>query len=103
MGTVPKACMRKDHRMSIKITARSLALAAGFSIAVANAGIYDIPAGVETIAKREINAGTLAAPIRYLASDALEGRGPASRGDTLARLYLATELEGLGFQPAGIG
>ena len=61
----------------------------------------DIPAPVEAAAKREISAATLAAPIRYLAADALEGRGPASRGDTLARLYLATELEGLGYLPAG--
>jgi Zn-dependent M28 family amino/carboxypeptidase len=62
---------------------------------------YDIPASVDAVARHEINPGTLAAPIRYLASDALEGRGPASRGDTLARLYLATELETLGYQPAG--
>ena len=32
------------------------------------------------------------APIRYLADDLLEGRGPASRGDKLAQLYLATQL-----------
>jgi Zn-dependent M28 family amino/carboxypeptidase len=43
----------------------------------------------------------LEAPIRFLSSDALEGRGPATRGDQLARLYLATQLEGLGFQPGG--
>src|SRR5262245_13100716 len=60
-----------------------------------------IPASVEATAKRQITADTLAAPIRYLASDALEGRGPASRGDTLARIYLATELEGMAYKPAG--
>ena len=87
--------------MSIKTIARSLALVAGFSIAVANAAAYDIPAAVDATAKAQITAGVLAAPIRYLASDALEGRGPATRGDTLARLYLATELEALGYQPAG--
>jgi Zn-dependent M28 family amino/carboxypeptidase len=61
----------------------------------------DIPGSVEAIAKQEITAATLAAPIRYLASDELEGRGPASRGDALARLYLATELESMGYKPAG--
>jgi Zn-dependent M28 family amino/carboxypeptidase len=60
-----------------------------------------IPANVDAVAKRQITAQTLRAPIRYLASDELEGRGPASRGDALARLYLATELEELGYQPAG--
>lgn len=48
-----------------------------------------------------IDAATLAAAVRFLSSDALEGRGPGSPGDRLARLYLATELEGLGLQPGG--
>jgi Zn-dependent M28 family amino/carboxypeptidase len=56
---------------------------------------------VETAARQQITAYTLEAPIRFLASDALEGRGPATRGDTLARLYLAAELQSLGYQPAG--
>jgi len=72
--------------MSTKITARTLALTAGFSIAAAHAAPYDIPAAVDAAAKRQITAGSLAAPIRYLVHDLLEGRGPASRGDSLARL-----------------
>ena len=48
-----------------------------------------------------ISAAALAAPVRFLSSDALEGRGPGSAGDRLARLYLATELESLGLVPAG--
>ena len=46
-----------------------------------------------------IDAATLAAPVRFLSSDSLEGRGPGSRGDRLARLYLATGLEELGLVP----
>ena len=42
----------------------------------------------------------LDAPIRFLASDLLEGRGPATRADELTRLYLQTQLEGIGYQPA---
>lgn len=42
----------------------------------------------------------LAAPIRFLADDALEGRGPGTRGDALARLYLASTLELLGLEAA---
>ena len=49
----------------------------------------------------QIDAATLAAPVRFLSSDALEGRGPGSAGDRLARLYLATQLEALGLVPAG--
>ena len=48
-----------------------------------------------------ITAAALAAPVRFLSSDALEGRGPGSPGDALARLYLSTELEALGLVPAG--
>lgn len=59
-----------------------------------------ITPAVELAAKTYITAGALAAPIRFLASDALEGRGPATRGDQLTRLYLATQLESLGYQPA---
>jgi Zn-dependent M28 family amino/carboxypeptidase len=55
-------------------------------------------AGAEKAAKA-IDRATLEAPIRFLADDLLEGRGPASRGDELARLYLATALESLGLQP----
>src|SRR5919206_93519 len=62
----------------------------------------NLPAGAEKAAK-VIDRGTLEAPIRYLADDLLEGRGPASRGDLLARLYLATTLESLGFQPGAQG
>jgi Zn-dependent M28 family amino/carboxypeptidase len=60
-----------------------------------------IPPGVDQAAKSFITRNTLEAPIRFLSSDALEGRAPATRGDQLARLYLATELEALGLQPGG--
>jgi Zn-dependent M28 family amino/carboxypeptidase len=87
--------------MSMRKFARCVALAAGFAVTAANAATYDIPAAVDATAKRQITAGSLAAPIRFLADDLLEGRGPATRGDSLTQLYLATELEALGYQPAG--
>jgi len=46
-----------------------------------------------------IDPGSLLAPIRFLASDELGGRGPGSVGDDLTRLYLATRLQGLGYLP----
>jgi Zn-dependent M28 family amino/carboxypeptidase len=60
-----------------------------------------IEPGVALAAKTYITRNALVAPVRFLASDALEGRGPATRGDQLARLYLATELEGMGYEPGG--
>ncbi len=40
--------------------------------------------------------------IRFLADDLLEGRGPGSRGDALTQLYLATQFQTMGLQPAGV-
>jgi Zn-dependent M28 family amino/carboxypeptidase len=61
-----------------------------------------LPAGAEKAAQA-IDRGSLESPIRYLADDLLEGRGPSSRGDELARLYLASSLEALGYQPGAPG
>ena len=58
------------------------------------------PPAVEKAAHTYITQAALAAPIRFLASDLLEGRGPATRADELTRLYLQTQLEGIGYQPA---
>jgi Zn-dependent M28 family amino/carboxypeptidase len=66
------------------------------------AAALSLPPGAERAA-RAIQRGSLEAPIRYLADDLLEGRGPASRGDELARLYLQTSLESLGYEPGGPG
>lgn len=49
----------------------------------------------------EIRAGDLAAHLQFLSSDALEGRGPVSRGGDRAAAYLAAQLERLGLAPAG--
>jgi len=59
-----------------------------------------VPEAVRQAANTYITRPTLEAPIRFLSSDLLEGRGPGTRGDELARLYLQTQLEGLGYQPA---
>jgi Zn-dependent M28 family amino/carboxypeptidase len=68
---------------------------------LASAQSVEIPAAVESAANQYITKDTLIAPLRFLSSDLLEGRGPATRGDELARAYLASELQSLGYQPAG--
>jgi hypothetical protein len=50
---------------------------------------------------RAIRGEALSSHIRFLADDLLEGRATGSRGHALAARYLATQLQGLGLQPAG--
>jgi len=57
----------------------------------------------EKSAARAIRPERLTMDVRFLASDLLEGRGPATRGDQLARAYIAGRLEGMGLQPGAPG
>jgi Zn-dependent M28 family amino/carboxypeptidase len=74
-----------------------------FALSVLGAAAFAQPVAIspaaEKAAQSQITRATLEAPIRFLADDLLEGRGPATRGDELARLYLAQELRGMGYQP----
>ena len=77
---------------------RSLALAAlalAWPLAVLAAG-----PPVDPAATRQVTEASLKAHIRFLASDALEGRGPGTRGDLLAQQYIASQLEAAGLEPA---
>ncbi|MGH9256978.1 MAG: M20/M25/M40 family metallo-hydrolase [Vicinamibacterales bacterium] len=49
----------------------------------------------------EIRADDIAAHLRFLSDDLLEGRAPSTRGGQLAASYLATQLALLGYEPAG--
>jgi hypothetical protein len=55
----------------------------------------------EKSAARTIQSRDLLAHTGFLASDLLEGRGPGTRGDALTQLYLATQFQLLGLEPAG--
>ena len=50
-----------------------------------------------------ITEKSIRADVRFLASDLLGGRGPASEGDRLAQLYIASRMEGMGLEPAAPG
>jgi Zn-dependent M28 family amino/carboxypeptidase len=85
-------------------TAAAAVLTAGAAVAPATAPAAPpstLPG--EEQAARRIDRGTLEAPVKFLADDLLEGRGPATRGDRLSRLYLASLLEGMGYEPGGPG
>ncbi len=53
------------------------------------------------IALREITAERLREHAAKLSDDAMQGRGPASRGDSLATRYIVEQYEALGLKPAG--
>jgi Zn-dependent M28 family amino/carboxypeptidase len=78
--------------------AAALALSAG-----AAAKERFIPTAEEERATVTITTAELRAHVRFLASDLLEGRGPATRGDLLAQAYVAAQLEAAGLEPAAPG
>ncbi len=82
-------------------------LLAGTLATVTAAGLAAIRPPVlteeEKAAAREIREDRMRADIRFLSSDLLEGRGPATRGDALARAYVASRLEAIGLEPGAPG
>jgi Zn-dependent M28 family amino/carboxypeptidase len=58
---------------------------------------------LEKAAAAVISADRLKGHIRFLASDLLEGRAPATRGDRLAQAYIAAQMEALGLAPGAAG
>ena len=77
-----------------------LLLAAADGGAAAPAAELDFrPSADQARAARAITASGLAAHIRTLASDAMEGRAPGSRGDGLAQQYVERRLRKLGLEP----
>src|SRR5512138_111491 len=50
---------------------------------------------------RVIDGARLETATKYLASDALEGRAPGSRGGALAEDYVARQMAAIGLVPAG--
>ena len=71
-----------------------------------DAGSTISPPAAKTLAESEladasvIDEATIRGHVRFLADDLLEGRGPGSRGDSLAQLYISTQFQTLGLQPA---
>lgn len=59
------------------------------------------PAAAGGPALDEIRGAEIAAHLRFLSSDLLEGRAPSTRGGQLAAGYLAAQLRELGYEPAG--
>src|SRR6266542_1299795 len=57
----------------------------------------------ESTAAQAITEDVIRGHVRFLASDLLEGRAPASRGDLLAQQYVQAQMEALGLEPGSPG
>jgi Zn-dependent M28 family amino/carboxypeptidase len=82
-------------------------LLAGALATVTAAGLAAIRPPVltreEKAAASEIRESRMRSDIRFLSSDLLEGRGPGTRGDALARAYVASRFEAIGLEPGAPG
>jgi Zn-dependent M28 family amino/carboxypeptidase len=81
---------------------------AGALAALTAAGLASLRPAILTSAERAaaetVRERSMRADIRFLSSDLLEGRGPATRGDRLAEQYIASRFEAIGLAPgAGDG
>ena len=92
--------IQRTRRLTAGLAGLALAAIAGAQ-SISSPQAIEIPQAVEQTARRHITAAALRGPIRFLAHDLLEGRAPASRGEAIARAYLAAELESLGYEPGG--
>ena len=57
----------------------------------------------EKTAAKAITEDVLRGHVRFLGSDLLEGRAPASRGEVIALEYIQAQMEGLGLEPGAPG
>jgi Zn-dependent M28 family amino/carboxypeptidase len=92
--------VRRLGRFSIRLCFAAVLVSALLVDPVSAVDSPAVPHDVQLLARTDITRAVLEAPIRFLSSDLLEGRGPATRGDQITRLYLQTRLEGMGYQPA---
>ncbi|TWU55102.1 M28 family peptidase [Rubripirellula reticaptiva] len=60
----------------------------------------EILSAADNSAAEVIDEASLRGHVRFLADDLLEGRGPGSRGDAVTQLYLSTQFQSLGLEPA---
>jgi Zn-dependent M28 family amino/carboxypeptidase len=80
---------------------RNVSGMAGAAAAIALAGTAVMGQAKSPVAVDRIRAAELAAHIKFLADDLLEGRAPATRGGDLAARYVAAQFEALGLEPGG--
>jgi hypothetical protein len=88
------------HRRPAVLSLLLLAACATSGGSVTAASREPIPQGA-TEAAASIRPEAISAHIRFLADDLLEGRAPGERGFDVAAAYVASQLQGMGLEPAG--
>lgn len=89
------ACKKADSSQPPAMPART---APAPSVAANTSG-----AAASDAAAQAIDAGYIRAQIAKLSDDALQGRGPATPGDSAARAYLVEQLQAIGLEPGADG
>ncbi len=85
----------KSHYQNGLTVHRTLGLFSFCFLLITSQALAQTDSGVSLI-----NEASIRGHVRFLADDLLEGRAPGSRGDQLTQLYIATQFETLGLQPA---
>src|SRR3954467_10746958 len=88
---------RPSHTLSKSMTRPTVLLSFVFASVLSVASVRAQTTGIARINPQEIDAH-----LRFLSSDLLEGRAPATRGGQLAEQYIASELQSFGIKP-GVG
>src|SRR3954467_14907145 len=88
---------RPSHTLSKSMTRPTVLLSFVFASVLSVASVRAQTTGIARITPQEIDAH-----LRFLSSDLLEGRAPATRGGRLAEEYIASQLRAFGVTP-GVG
>jgi Zn-dependent M28 family amino/carboxypeptidase len=86
--------------LSAALLVTSLAQSQQQTAAAALPQVAGLPPAARAAAA-SIDPARISAHVRFLSLDLLEGRGPGTRGDSLAAEYIATQYALAGLQPAG--
>ena len=88
--------MQPFHTLRTAARGTVAALVAGATLAPATLHAQD---GAAAARPARISAAEIDGDLRFLSSDLLEGRAPATRGGRLAAEYIASQLRGAGVEP----
>jgi hypothetical protein len=79
---------------------KAVILALSLSAATVAAGGDESPARTAASGLAAVSPAALSAATRFLSSDLLEGRGTGTRGHEVAALFVATQMQAMGLEPA---
>src|SRR5277367_253654 len=99
---IPRALNPKERRSHVKAFSVTVLLMATFCAGSSGQVLSAADGAAADAAIKVIRPEALAAHMRFLSDDLLEGRQTGARGHEIAARYVATELESMGLAPAGV-